>query len=95
MCLLLSAVGLLLTPAEVHCKRRSVRFCDVWAGAYVTYAKAHGTGDIYTWGLNNYFQLGKHLWSMCFLGICIEFDAFFDLHKKILRNAIEFNMEKF
>jgi len=36
-----------------------VKFCDVWTGQYCTYAKAKDTGDIYAWGLNNYFQLGK------------------------------------
>lgn len=33
------------------------RFDDVWAGTYVSFAKST-KGDIYAWGLNNYYQLG-------------------------------------
>ena len=51
--------ALLLTPGVVHCRKRSVRFSDVWTGQYMTYAKARETGDVYTWGLNNYYQLGR------------------------------------
>lgn len=50
--------SLLLTPGLVHCRRRHEKFCDIWTGQYVTYAKAKDTGKVYAWGLNNYFQLG-------------------------------------
>jgi len=50
---------MLLQPKVVHCKARSVKFCDIWTGQYCTFAKAKDTGDIYAWGLNNYYQLGK------------------------------------
>lgn len=56
---LLSPPGLLLTPGVVHCKRRKLKFCDVWTGAWTTFAKAEDSGDIYTWGLNNYYQIGQ------------------------------------
>ena len=36
--------------------------CDVWTGQYVTYTRAKDTGEIFAWGLNNYFQLGE--WHM-------------------------------
>lgn len=49
----------LLTPALVSCKKRSVRFCNIWTGSYYTFAKDKDTGDIYAWGLNNYYQLGN------------------------------------
>lgn len=48
----------LLIPSLVRCSRRSLKFADVWCGQYVTFAKAKDGGDIYAWGLNNYFQLG-------------------------------------
>lgn len=51
-------LDLLLSPGPVHCKRRRTRFSDVWTGQYATYAKARDSGDIYSWGLNNYYQLG-------------------------------------
>lgn len=44
--------ALFLTLVCRHC-----RFCDVWAGTYVSFAKSV-SGDIYAWGLNNYYQLG-------------------------------------
>lgn len=50
-------LGLLLTPAPVHCRQRRLRFTDVWTGQYHTFAKG-STGDVYAWGLDNYFQLG-------------------------------------
>lgn len=56
--LLFYIVGKLLEPGVVHFKKRKTRFCDVWAGQYVTFAKSK-TGEVYAWGLNNYYQLGK------------------------------------
>jgi len=50
---------MLLCPNVVKCKSRHVKFCDIWTGQYCTFAKAKDTGDIYAWGLNNYYQLGK------------------------------------
>lgn len=51
-------LSLILTPRPVRVTSRKVRFDNIWTGSYVTYAKAKSTGDIYAWGLNNYFQLG-------------------------------------
>lgn len=42
-----------------HGSRKRAQFSDIWAGQYVTFAKEKETGEIYAWGLNNYFQLGK------------------------------------
>ncbi|ELT90046.1 hypothetical protein CAPTEDRAFT_159495 [Capitella teleta] len=50
-------LSLLLTPAAVHCKLRKAKFTDVWTGGWTSFAKTD-TGDIYSWGLNNYFQIG-------------------------------------
>ena len=41
-----------------HGSRKRAQFSDIWAGQYVTFAKEKETGEIYAWGLNNYFQLG-------------------------------------
>ena len=49
----------ILKPGPVHFKKRKARFSDVWCGQYHTFAKDKDTNDIYSWGLNNYFQLGK------------------------------------
>ncbi|GFN79071.1 regulator of chromosome condensation-like [Plakobranchus ocellatus] len=55
-------LDVLLRPGRVRVKRyhsrKLAQFSDVWAGPYVTFAKEKETGDIYAWGLNNYFQLG-------------------------------------
>lgn len=51
-------LDLLLKPAPVHFRKRSLKFCDVWTGQYMTYAQVKDTGEIYAWGLNNYYQLG-------------------------------------
>ncbi|ESO92365.1 hypothetical protein LOTGIDRAFT_178675 [Lottia gigantea] len=52
----------LLNPRVVRCKkyrtRRLAKFSDVWTGQYVTFAEEEETGEIYGWGLNNYYQLG-------------------------------------
>lgn len=50
-------------PGQVHVKhhRRTVKFSDAWAGQHVTFGKQRDTGDIFAWGLNNYFQLGTKL----------------------------------
>ncbi|XP_064626742.1 regulator of chromosome condensation-like [Lineus longissimus] len=57
-------VGVLINPdkneSEVRCKRvkgKKLKFVDVWAGAFVSVAKEE-SGDMYAWGLNNYYQLG-------------------------------------
>jgi len=49
----------LLCPSIVRCKSRHIKFCDIWTGQYCTFAKAKDTGDVYAWGLNNYYQLGE------------------------------------
>lgn len=55
-------LDLLLSPGRVKVKkyrsRKLAKFSDVWAAAYVTFAKEKESGDIYAWGLNNYYQLG-------------------------------------
>ena len=57
-------LDLLLQPGLVHFRRRKLRFSDVWTGQYITFAQARESGDIYAWGLNNYFQLGKYIYCM-------------------------------
>lgn len=49
----------LLTPSLVK-MRKKVFFSDVWAGTYCTFVKQQTTGEIFTFGLNNYKQLGKY-----------------------------------
>ena len=44
-----------------------MKFVDVWTGQYTTYAKAQ-SGEIFAWGLNNYFQLGMIKLHAC---VCI------------------------
>lgn len=44
--------SLAFTRVHIYC-----RFSDIWAGTYVSFAKST-SGDIYAWGLNNYYQLG-------------------------------------
>ena len=51
---------LLLKPAQVYCRKRNTKFSDVWTGQYATYAVAT-TGEVYAWGLNNYYQLGSYI----------------------------------
>ena len=62
-CYFISIVDSILKMSPVRCKkhgsRKRAQFSDIWAGQYVTFAKEKETGDIYAWGLNNYFQLGK------------------------------------
>ncbi|XP_052100621.1 regulator of chromosome condensation-like [Mytilus californianus] len=43
---------------RIHSSRKHATFSDIWAGQYVTFAKEKESGDIYSWGLNNYFQIG-------------------------------------
>ena len=42
----------------------------------MTYAKEKNTGEIYSWGLNNYYQLGNNLSYMhiCFDSALYEYD---------------------
>ncbi|XP_022092763.1 regulator of chromosome condensation-like [Acanthaster planci] len=53
--------GILHEPTLVHCRRirghGKVLFDDIWCTAYGTFASMKG-GGIYSWGLNNYHQLG-------------------------------------
>ncbi len=51
----------ILEPAVVHFRKRKARFSDVWCGQYHTFAKDRDTNEVYAWGLNNYYQLGKWL----------------------------------
>ncbi|XP_048256048.1 regulator of chromosome condensation-like [Haliotis rufescens] len=55
-------LDLILNPGLVRCKkyrsRKMVQFSDIWTGQYMTFAQEKDTGDIYAWGLNNYYQLG-------------------------------------
>ncbi|XP_053395077.1 regulator of chromosome condensation-like isoform X2 [Mercenaria mercenaria] len=48
----------ILTPEPVRFRKKKSVFSDIWAGQYITFAKEKNTGEIYGWGLNNYFQLG-------------------------------------
>ena len=49
----------ILSPEVVHFRKRKLVFSDIWTGSFVTFAKEKNTGDIYSWGLSNYYQLGK------------------------------------
>ena len=52
-------MGPLLTPALVEFKvTKKLEFADIWAGTYCTFAKEYQKGDIYVFGLNNYYQIG-------------------------------------
>ena len=48
-------------PGKVYVKhkRHIIKFSDAWAGQHVTFGKQRDTCEIYAWGLNNYYQLGK------------------------------------
>lgn len=53
-------IELLLTPGVVSFKvTKKLLFQDIWAGLYCTFAKEQQHGDIYVFGLNNYYQIGK------------------------------------
>lgn len=53
-------MGPLLTPGLVEFKvTKKLEFDDIWAGTYCTFAKEYQKGDIYVFGLNNYYQIGK------------------------------------
>lgn len=39
--------------------RKKVKFADVFAGSFCTYALSRDTNEVYAWGLNNYGQLGS------------------------------------
>ncbi|XP_052774451.1 regulator of chromosome condensation-like [Mya arenaria] len=47
----------ILNPEPVRFRRKKCVIDDIFVGQYVTFAKDKN-GDIYAWGLNNYFQLG-------------------------------------
>ncbi|XP_043256607.1 regulator of chromosome condensation [Colletes gigas] len=52
-------MGPLLSPGLVEFKiTKKLEFGDIWAGTYCTFAKEYHTGDIYVFGLNNYYQIG-------------------------------------
>lgn len=52
-------MGPLLTPGIVEFKiTKKLVFDDIWAGTYCTFLREFSKGDIYTFGLNNYFQIG-------------------------------------
>lgn len=39
--------------------RKKVKFSDIFAGSFSTFATCRDTRDVYAWGLNNYGQLGS------------------------------------
>ncbi|XP_078048631.1 regulator of chromosome condensation 1 [Augochlora pura] len=49
----------LLAPdlVKFHIKKK-LEFSDIWAGTYCTFARENNSGDIYVFGLNNYYQIG-------------------------------------
>nr|XP_050866216.1 regulator of chromosome condensation isoform X1 [Vespula vulgaris] len=52
-------IGPLLTPGIVEFKiTKKLEFDDIWAGTYCTFLKEYNKGDIYVFGLNNYYQIG-------------------------------------
>lgn len=59
-------MGPLLTPGLVEFKiRKKIEFDDIWAGTYCTFAKEYEKGDVYVFGLNNYYQIGKTETCVC------------------------------
>lgn len=52
----------MLNPAPVKVSKRQgcgyVGFDNVWTGSYVTFCREKDSGDIYGFGLNNFYQLG-------------------------------------
>ncbi|XP_066587817.1 regulator of chromosome condensation-like isoform X2 [Prorops nasuta] len=49
----------LLVPELAQFKiTKKLKFSDIWAGTYCTFAKEYFNGSIYVFGLNNYFQIG-------------------------------------
>ncbi|PAA54215.1 hypothetical protein BOX15_Mlig003874g1 [Macrostomum lignano] len=70
-----NGMQLFLGPREVRI-RGSPYFTDVWAGAYVSFAKSAKKGAIYAWGLNNYYQLGTgDLENKFFPALATEFSG--------------------
>ncbi|KAK5640322.1 hypothetical protein RI129_011133 [Pyrocoelia pectoralis] len=52
-------IGKLLHPSIITLKPTlKLRFDDIWAGTYTTFAKVARRNDIFVFGLNNYIQLG-------------------------------------
>ena len=53
-----SFAGNLLNPGiiNVHAAKR---FDDIWTGSYNSFAKEYLSGKIFSFGLNNYNQLGE------------------------------------
>jgi len=55
-------LDLILSPGRVKVKRNKSRklatFSNMWTGQYCTFAQDRENGDIFAWGLNNYYQLG-------------------------------------
>ncbi|XP_054006071.1 regulator of chromosome condensation isoform X1 [Hylaeus anthracinus] len=52
-------MGPMLSPDLVQFKiTQKLGFDDIWAGTYCTFAKENHTGNIYVFGLNNYYQIG-------------------------------------
>jgi regulator of chromosome condensation len=49
-----------LEPGQVVLKKghRRLLIDDVWTGQYNVFVRDSTSGDVYVWGLNNYFQLG-------------------------------------
>ena len=52
-----SVAGNLLNPGiiNVHAAKR---FDNIWTGSYNSFAREHFSGKIFSFGLNNYNQLG-------------------------------------
>lgn len=50
----------LLLPYPISTNPRlKLKFENIWAGTYATFAKVAMKNDVYVFGLNNYNQLGK------------------------------------
>lgn len=48
----------ILKPDAVRFRQKKSVFSEVWTGQYITFAKEKNSGEVYGWGLNNYFQIG-------------------------------------
>lgn len=85
------SLELLLTPEVVRCKlsrKSQPKFTDIWAGQYTSFAQ-DSNGNIYAWGLNNYFQLGKspcHIFChpFFFCEVLISMLLLFSFHLSLL-----------
>ncbi|CAH8640922.1 unnamed protein product [Schistosoma intercalatum] len=82
-----SGISSLLQPTECRV-RGAVRFSDVWAGGFATFARCQMTGAIYACGLNNYGQLAlRDTTGHGKLLSCNSTEEFVDIELNMAENA--------